>query len=429
MNGQLERIDLLLHQSRFDLAETECRRALGADPNSAWATALLALSLSGQKKHKEATKAAQSAIALEPDWGFAHYTLASILDDRDRLDEAKAAIAEAIRLDPEDPDYFALLAGLHTQRQQWTDGLKAAERGLALDAEHVQSANIRAMCLVKLGRKTEADAAIAAALAREPENAVTHANRGWTLLESGDHQKAMVHFHEALRLDPEMEWARAGIVEAMKARRWIYRTMLKYFFFMSHLSSRTRWLVIIGAVIGIRLLKGIKNAAPAAAPFIAPIIFLYLVFVLMTWIAEPLFNLLLRLDKFGRLALSRDQTQGANLVGLCLLCSLLSFSVAPWFTWVWGALGAAVFGMLLIPVSAVFECDKGWPRVTMAAYTLLLAVLGLGSWVGSMVVLAAGGAEADFDAVGNTKVFGVFFLGAVLSTWIGMALSAAKVRK
>ncbi len=49
---------------------------------------------------------------------------------------------------------------------------------------------------------------LGSALANDPENALTHANQGWALLHRGDHERALEHFREALRIDPELEWAR-----------------------------------------------------------------------------------------------------------------------------------------------------------------------------------------------------------------------------
>jgi hypothetical protein len=43
-------------------------------------------------------------------------------------------------------------------------------------------------------------------------------------------------------------------------------------------------------------------------------------------------------------------------------------------------LGALFFGLLLLPVSAVFMCHSGWPRRAMTFYTIGLAVVGL-SWL------------------------------------------------
>jgi len=66
------------------------------------------------------------------------------------------------------------------------------------------------MALVKLGRREAAAATIGAALAKDPQNAHTHANQGWALLHHGDHARRLEHFREALRLDPELDWARAA---------------------------------------------------------------------------------------------------------------------------------------------------------------------------------------------------------------------------
>ena len=93
------------------------------------------------------------------------------------------------------------------------------------------------MALVQLGRKDEAQQTLGSALANDPENALTHANQGWALLHRGDHAKALEHFREALRIDPELDWARAGIVEALKARHLIYRVMLRFFLWMGRQSQ------------------------------------------------------------------------------------------------------------------------------------------------------------------------------------------------
>ena len=92
----------------------------------------------------------------------------------------------------------------------------------------------------------------------------------------GNPLKAMEHFREALRLDPEMEWARAGIVEAMKARNFVYRWMLAYFLWMARLDSRVRWGLVIGAPGGEQphLAAG-GGRTPALAPLLLPILFAY----------------------------------------------------------------------------------------------------------------------------------------------------------
>ncbi|HEY5041793.1 MAG TPA: tetratricopeptide repeat protein [Verrucomicrobiae bacterium] len=378
MNPNLERALLLYQQSRHDLAEAELRQSLAAEPQDAYAHALLALCLAHREKFQEATDEARQAVHLAPDFSFAHFVLAHVFYDRNRFPEALAAINEAIRLNPEDADQYALLANIQMQERRWPSALNAAEQGLQFDPEHVGCTNLRAMAMVKLGRKAEAGRTIGAALSKNPDNSLTHANQGWTLLEKGDPKKAAEHFREALRLNPQNEWARQGIIEALKARNIIYALMLKYFLWMSKFSRRGQWGIILAGYFGNRILAVVASENPGLAPWILPLRILYVTFALMTWLAYPIFNLLLRLNKFGRLVLSREQTIASNWFGLCLLLALVGLGGCAFrgFESAWFIM-AIVFGLLLLPVSAIFKCAAGWPRKVMAGLTVGMALIGL----------------------------------------------------
>ena len=102
------------------------------------------------------------------------------------------------------------------------------------------------------------------------------------------------------------------MVEALKARNPIYRPVLRFFLWLGSLEGRSQAWLILGLFFGVRLLRQLARSYPATAPVLYPLIFLYAAFVLLTWIADPLFNLLLRLDRFGRLALSREQIVASN---------------------------------------------------------------------------------------------------------------------
>lgn len=430
MSPHLQRGQLLLEQSRPEQAIAEFRQHLIGEPNDAAAHGLLALSLVELKEYREATDEAQSAVHLAPDLPFSHYVLARVLEARNRLSEAQAAIREAIELDPYDPDYFALLSSIRFQKHRWADALEAAEEGLAIDPEHVGCTNLRAMALTKQGRREQAGATIDAALARDPESAITHANQGWTLLERGEPKRAMEHFREALRLEPELEWARVGIVEAMKARNIIYRWLLGYFLWMMKLPPRTQFAVIIGGYFGYRILNRVAANNPDLSPFLMPLLIAYIVFALATWLGDSLFNLLLRLDRFGRLALSREQIVASNWIGVCvfgglglLAVALLTDNPLPW-------LGAFVLGGLTLPVAAVFRCAKGWPRRTMTAYAAAIALLGFGILVGPlfMAARAVAGARPDAGLEVVGAGIGLFIAGVIGATWVGNLLAAVRPR-
>ena len=419
----LQRGLLLYQQSRYEMAETELRQALVAEPGDAYAHALLALCLIERKQSDDATSEAQQAIHLAPDMSFAHYAMAKVLYDRDDYDGAQTAIEEAIRLDPEEPDYRFLLGAIHFDERRFEDALRAADAGLAIDAEHDGCTNLRVMALVKRGRTGEAIDVTEAALARDPESTATHANRGWTLLEQSRANEALGHFREALRLDPENEWARAGIVEALKARNPVYAVMLRYFLWMSKLSTRAQWGVIIGGYFANRILTQAARSNPDLAPWLLPFRVIYVVFVILTWTAEPLFNLLLRLNSFGRLALSREQVVDSNWIGSIMLLALLSLGACL----VWGFDGpflvaAIVFGLLIIPLAGTLKV-RASSRGPMWRYTGAVAALGLAALVTALVSGSNGG-EGSGGAF-----LGLFFLGVVAAPWVANYMIMRRTRR
>ncbi|MGE3410185.1 MAG: tetratricopeptide repeat protein [Pirellulales bacterium] len=378
---------VLLEQSRHELAIQELRQELLQDPNNSQVHAILALCLSAREDHAAATQAAQAAIANGPDSSLAHHVHAKVLINRHRLPEAQAAIQEAIRLDPSDPDFQATRATIAFAQCNWQTALDAAEAGLELDPEDTDCNNLRAMALDKLGRREQAGETVEATLARDPSNVVSHYVQG--MLQVGKHpSQAIVHFSEALRIDPDFEPARAGLVEALKARNFIYRGMLNFFLWCGRLSTGAQWGVMLGGYFGCRYLSGLADRNPGWSPVIMPLLVAYLLFAWMTWLAYPLFNLLLRFHAQGRRALSQDQIRGSNWLAGGLLVTL--FCLALWpasgkSTW---GLVALFCGICVLPLSAVHRCDRGWPRWTMAgisAAMILVVIMNMAVLVMSLV--------------------------------------------
>jgi len=434
MPAHLDRAYLLYHQSRYDLAEKELRPALAADPDDAPAHALLALCLVNQKKLDPATEEAERAVACGPGLPATHFALATVRYFRRHYPEAGAAVAEALRLDPAEPDYYALLAMIRGEAEDWRGALAAADGGLEHDPEHAGCVNLRAMALVKLGRRDDAGAAIEGALARDPDDAFTHANRGWAYLHEGDPKNALDHFREALRLDPELEYARGGMIEAMKARYWVYRQILGYFLWMSRLSPRARWGVILGLVAGQQVLARAGEANPGLAPFVEPILIAYLGFAVTTWTAIPLSNFFLRLNRFGRLALSRDQRVASNWVAGCLtvaLAGLTFWALGPREYDFVGFPTAMTFLIMVLPLSATFGCAPGWPRRVMGVYTagmFVAGVAGLGLIVSALAVADTAYPVAVERIRNGFDVLKVHLWAGFLSGFVANALMRVRPR-
>jgi len=422
MDVSLARAQVLLEQSRYDLAEKELHQAIGANPGLAMAHALLAICHVEREKYEDATREAREAIVLEPELPYVHYVHAIVLHRRRRNDEALRALSEALALDPDHPHFHGLAAQIHLDERRWTRALEEADAGLRLDAGDVHCTNLRAAALVQLGRRDEAGETMEGALARDPDNAVSHANQGWTLLHAGDPKKAMEHFRESLRLDPTSDWAKAGIVEALKAHNIVYGLMLRYFLFMSRLSGGARWGLIVGGYVGNRFLVKLANSSPALAPWIWPIVATYVAFCVMTWIAYPLFNLFLRLHPVGKYALSDDQRRGANWVGACLFLALACLVGGLGFNVPLANFGAITFGFLLMPLSGTFGCSSGWPRRLMAAYTALLFAAQLGFV--ALLFLWTGTQETGHRIVDTLNQ--LFLWGCILSGFVANALTRVR---
>jgi tetratricopeptide (TPR) repeat protein len=409
MSNHLARAQLLLEQSRPQQAEQELRKYLGEEPRDAVGHSLLAQCMSALGRDKDALAAAREGVHLAPDACYTHFALALVLEDQNRLDEAEAAIKEALLIDPEDADYLGLLAGIKVRQEKWSAGLRVADRGLQVDPEHAACANLRALALVKLGRKREAGATLKGVLARNPEDAASHANQGWTLLHQGGHKKALEHFQEALRIEPDMEWAREGIVEALKARNPVYRVILRWTLWMSRLSSGARWGLVIGLFILARLVRGLANLHEEFKPFAIPILMAYLVLVTVSWLGEPFFNLVLRLNPMGRHALSRDQTRGANSIGLLLLGALVFGGC--FFLWPARFIGASALISLamLFPVAGMFRTPAGTKsRRNAVGYVLVMTVSALAT-----IAVCSVSTGTVAVAIGVT-----FALLWIASTWV-----------
>jgi tetratricopeptide (TPR) repeat protein len=378
MNAHLDRARLLLAQSRPADAERESMFALAQQPDDPQALAILALSRVEQGKAKEALEAVRDAIAVGPDEPFLHYVHAHVLRNMDRLDDAWRAVKESLRLEPTSPDTFTMLASIELARGRWADALDAADVGLVLNPEHVGAANVRAMALVRLGRKAEAMKSVDYALNRAPENAFSHANQGWNCLHRNDPFKAQDHFREALRLDPNLEYAREGMLEALKARNPVYRIMLAYFLWLGRQSMRFQWVFIIGIFLGGRVARALSLSQPGLNWIWWPLLGLFYGFVYLSWTAQPMFNLMLRFDRFGRHVLSADQRSAANWFGGAFALAL--GSLACWMATdhqvaLWSAL---VFAVLSICVSATYT-RTGRDRKILGSCTAALAFLAIGA--------------------------------------------------
>lgn len=404
----LDRARLLINTERYSLAEQELRGLLALEPERPEAHALLAVVYNRQDRHEEALKSAETAVHYAPFWASPHAIRSRIYQDLGKKKEAREAAEEAHRLDPEEPDHLALLAWLEADDSKWEAGLKWANEGLALAADHAGCHNARAHCLQMLNRHEEAEHSLRTTLQDEPENALTHANMGWQCLRRGQYNPAVGHFKESLRLEPGNEYARAGVIEALKAKNPFYRPILAYFNAMVRLTPAQRWGVILGALVLYNLSRGALMASQELRPYGYAVMGTYLLFVLTSWTGRTIFNVFLWFHPLGRHVLNGRERLASALCAACLglagLWLILAFVVPggeDLLFW------AAAFPFLCLPISTASQAWVASKRRMGYAIAALFGIVAL-SGVAATLWTGAGG-----------MFFTATVYGLVAFTWFG----------
>ena len=377
MSQHFDRVRFYLQRERLTEAERELETWLRAEADNPLAHAMRSELRIEQKQFAAALTAAETALGYAPDDPFLLYMLARAQFFNKRTTDARATIARGIATDPADEDFYLLLANVDAYEEKWPAALESVDRGLALEPAHVQLLNLRAQVLLKLNRKEEARQSLDYALQEAPTDSYSHANMGWAAIEQDRYDGAVGHFQEALRLDPQNDYARNGLKEAIKGKNLLYRGVLKYFLWLGRLQERGRWVFIIGLYLLYRGALQLADSYPQLSYVLYPVIGVYVLFAFSSWIAVPISNLFLRLHPLGKHALTDDERLGSTLAGTLLGGALLSL-IAFYFTDSDRLLFLGGFlGLLLIPVGGTFSTEPGGSaRRKMLYYTGALALIG-----------------------------------------------------
>lgn len=372
----LHRADILLRQGRFQEAERHLLESLAFHPTDQELLHTLAIAqLYQEHRAAAALETVEQALARQPSNATYHATKARILTDLEKHTQALEVAEEAIHLDPTNPYAFNARTGALMAMERWKDAEASAREALALDPNDALAANQLSTALRLQGRTAENVAQISGMLARDPLDPFTHASAGWNALQMGDRAAAEQHFLEALRLDPELEYARRGMLEAFRARSPVYRGYLNYAFRMMQLPRQARVGLILGAYVLFRYLS--RLAREQGNPVLYALVFLYILFALWTHYAVPAGNLIVLLDRWARHALRPMEKAESLLVGggVVLAVPLLIFGL------VFDAMLLVVLGVMLLavtmPLRYTLTNGRRAGQWVFGAATLYMAGVGL----------------------------------------------------
>jgi tetratricopeptide (TPR) repeat protein len=401
---------VLREQGRYREAEEYFREALGENPHDWEAFLQLSVCLLNQTpgRPKEALDAINEALKHAPNEREPHTVKALILCQLDRPKEALVEARSALALDPCSSSAFVAEAQAHIGMQNWAEAEESARNALAYDADNSSAANLLSLTLRMQKRKVENADQIRGMLARDPEDSWTHVSAGWAALQNGERKVGETHFLEALRLDPECESAREGLLHSFRARSPLYKAYLAYCFAMQRLKKGARWAIILGLYFGMRFSRVLFTGS--LEPVGIAIVLLYLLFVCWTWLAKGTGNLILLFDGFAKHALRTSE----KLEGITVGGGLLTGLVLVAFSFVFSPLWLFILGVGLcaaaMPFSMVFTNASVLGRTifgAIAAYILTTALL-------TCIAPLFGGSQDYFFkfSVWNLALMGV-------CTWLG----------
>ncbi len=325
----LEAVFDLLADGREADARTQLDTLIREEPWNGSLRSIRALLRVDQHDLGGASEDAAAGVELAEGHPFAHYCLASVELARGELALAIGSARRAQEFAPDYADAILLEARAHAADERFTESRDLAARVMELDPENEEAALLHTLTAgaVTGGRL---DPASWSALAdRFPLNPVARAGAGWTRLTAGQVKDARVEFEQALALDPTLPWAREGMVLALKARNPVYAALLRFFQWLGRFPKRTRNLFLIGGFFGYQLLRRLQESNPELRWIIIPLLVVYIGFVVLSWLADPLLNLVLMFRADGRRLLRPEEQQAALLVGGSLgLAGLLAVAAA-----------------------------------------------------------------------------------------------------
>ncbi|HSN61362.1 MAG TPA: tetratricopeptide repeat protein, partial [Ferruginibacter sp.] len=303
----LERAQLLLAQGRANDAIAQLKNALQQDPGSDEALSLYARCQFAQKDYDAGIQTMNNAISIDPENSYYFYLLGFGYYSANKNIPALEAFKQSQEMDPYFSETYGLMSHVYVEQKDFNKALATANEGLAIDPENITCLNARSIAQNKLHKTDDAINTMQNALAQDPDNEYTHCTVGWNYLEKGQHKIATKHFKEALRINPNMHNAQAGLKEALKSKIAPYRWLLRYSFWINNKGKKMRWIIPVGLYITVRLLSSLLKMKEGTEYIVGGLIALYFLFILTSWLITPLANFFLLFHKDGKYALTQTE--------------------------------------------------------------------------------------------------------------------------
>jgi len=373
----LQRVEVLISQGRIDDADKQIRAYLENEPTSEYGRYLLAYILYFNGKSKESEQITLQLQHEDPENPAYLALLAEINIKEEELDAAEQKVNTLLQMAPYRAEFHNMMSRVKFAQRYFDSALKYANSALEIDPENIEALNQKTMIAGLLGDTQSAKNTILEALEKSPEDPYTIANHGHQLLKEGKVKEALERFSEALAINPTNHMARYGMQEAMKSKFFLYRLFYKYFALMSRLTANGSWTFLIGTYILYRGLNHVARTNEALSPFITPLVYLLLAFFILSWVINPLMNLYLMTNQYGRLLLDEDDKKMAKYTGASLLLALVGFGLYFTLGGDTNLMTGIFFVGMMIPLGTFLSPYDEKKKKTLTIFTLAILIAGV----------------------------------------------------
>jgi Flp pilus assembly protein TadD len=316
---------MVYSMERFDDAIVELRNGLNQDPEDAYCHGLLGVIYSQQKKKKEATDATNLSLKFEPDGAYVHYMASICFGNIGLAKASENAIITALSIDADNATFHERYAAILANKGKWKDALSELDIALEIDPHHQAAMSLRTKALTALGRKKEAELNTKLLVQMSPDTAGPHMDAGLVALSRGDKDAAYKSFHEALRLNPNSQRAREGVLDALRSRYFWFRWFYAYRLWLESLPAGARSMAWIGFYVLPRILLDADHELPTSLRVPLAIVGVsFGLLIVFSIIAKPITNVFLNFNPMGRLLLTAHQRAEALFLTFCLIVVAIS---------------------------------------------------------------------------------------------------------
>lgn len=287
------------------------------------AESLLGFCYFKQGNAQAAVRQAESAIRHDPSNAYGYHVLGMALHALGKQVEALDAVQSALNLEPAKPEFLVTLAYLHMDMGKVEEALAAASLASEREPSLASAYNAKALFLIDQKRLGEAAQVLTNALIQNPNDATSLSYMGWINLQGGNHEAALKCFARVYEVDPNTPSLGAGLIDALKGSGTIYASVLSaMLLFIKNIGRLKQLITVIGITLG-RALSEIPRLYPKLAPLIASVLLVWRIFSYFIWTLEASFTMVLRLNRYGRMAVSPKQKLISNVVGSCWLLAFV----------------------------------------------------------------------------------------------------------